>query len=125
MRRENLVNQTFSRQFDVGAVAANATTSEIIDLGPRHNYRTVSFVKRGAPSPGETLLVWQSFNGDAETPAWSLAPKDDLSDVNASPASSAQMFTKAAPGARWLKFSHVNGSTAQTVLKLEVTLFPT
>lgn len=125
MKRENLLNQAFHRQFTVGAAASSAIShSDIIDLGVRHNYREICAVKRGAPSADETLLIWQSYNGDAETPAWALAPKADLSGFNTSPASGAAMVASAAPGARWIRITHTNGQTAQTALKLEVSLYP-
>ncbi len=125
MKRENLVNQTFHRQFSIGVSAASAAQStDIIDLGQRHNFREIVGIKRGAPSAGETLLVWQSFDGDAETPTWALAPKADLSGFCSSPASAAIMVASAAPAARWIKLVHTNGETAQTALSLEFTAYP-
>jgi len=125
MRRENLSNQVAHKVTTVGAADASAIShSGIIDLGPRHNFREICGIKRGAASVGETLLIWQSHNGDATTPAWALAPKADLSAVNASPASGTAMVASAAPGARWIRLTHTNGATAQTALELELSAYP-
>lgn len=114
-------NATEHTRYAVGALDALAASAHVLDLGNPHTFTKVVAVKRGAASAGETLLIEQSHNGDADTPTWVAAPGIALTGLAASPSTSANMVLAAVPTARWVRLNFTNGSTAQTALVLELT----
>jgi hypothetical protein len=114
-------NATDHNRYAVGALDALAASAQVLDLGNPHTFTKVVAVKRGTASAGETLIIEQSHNGDAETPTWVSAPAAALTGLVASPSSGAAMVVAAVPTARWVRLSYTNGSTAQTALVLELT----
>jgi hypothetical protein len=114
-------NATDHNRYVVGALAALAASAHVLDLGNPHTFAKVVAVKRGAASAGETLVIEQSHNGDAETPTWVSAPAAALTGLVASPSSGAAMVVAAVPTARWVRITFTNGATEQTALTLELT----
>jgi hypothetical protein len=114
-------NVTYHNRYAVGALAALAASAHVLDLGNPHTFTKVIAVKRGAASAGETLIIEQSHNGDADTPTWVSASAAALTGLVSSPASGAAMVVAAVPTARWVRLSYTNGATEQTALVLELT----
>jgi hypothetical protein len=116
-------NATENKRWAVGAVDASGVTTKPVDLGLVHTFTKVVAVKRGAASAGESLIIEQSHNGDADSPVWVSALAAALTGLVASPVSGAAMVVAAVPTARYVRAVHTNGATPQTVLVLELSAF--
>lgn len=125
MKRNALSNGTAHRRLAVGALAGAAANGALVmDLGREHNLGELTAVKRGAASTGETLLIQQAHDGEAQSPTWVTCPAAAGGALAESPASAAAMVLSARPTARWVRVLFTNGSVAQTALSLELTAYP-
>lgn len=117
-------NLTTHKRTAIGASAAAAVQTLLLDLGNRHTFGELVAVKRGAASAGETLVIEQAHDGAAPSPTWVSCVNAGKTGLVASPASAANMVIAAVPTARWVRLIHTNGATAQTALILELTALP-
>lgn len=114
-------NATERFHYAIGALSASAASPHVVDLGDPHTFTKLVAVKRGLASAGESLLIEQSHNGDAQSPTWVKCTNAALTGLVASPVSATDMVVAAVPTARWVRLNYTNGTTAQTALDLELT----
>jgi hypothetical protein len=109
------------RLYDIGALAANATTySAALDLGVAESrqHTLLLCIKRGVASAGEVFSVESSLDGvDWVTTNNAAGATASGSNNTSSPT----MHNQARPFGRYVRLRYQNGSTAQTALKLHLT----